>query len=306
MASAVYADGPLVAKFQSQEETATGDRGIARQLSDGRNSTVAVNSEGNGEKELPLDDELLEKHRILFTSGLEDTKDQNDGRTDSPDRVEAESSTWAAGRAFDPSTMNRRCEACREEVKFFDIARLPCRHELCRTCLGELFEASMVDESLFPPRCCRQRIIMSNVRMFLEPELVRSFQEKRVELETPNRTYCHSPRCSIFIHPCHIDNDEATCPECDLTTCTICKGEAHEGDCPNDTVLQQVLDIARENGWQRCYNCSRVVELNYGCNHMTLVASPSTNFADILTPCQLSLRSSILLRMWTTLEELCM
>lgn len=281
MASAVYADGPLVAEIQSQEETATGDRGIA--LNDAQASSDVV--EGNVEEEPPLDDELLEKLRVLYISGLEDLKDQNDQKKDSLDEAEAESSTCAARRAFDSSTMDRRCEACREEVKFFDIARLPCRHEFCRTCLGELYEASMTDESLFPPRCCRQRIIMTNVRMFLKPELVRDFEEKRVEFETANRTYCHSARCSIFIHPRLISDDEATCPKCGLATCTICKGEAHEGDCPKDTDLQHVLDIARENGWQRCYSCWSVVELDHGCNHMTLVASPSTRIGDILTHC---------------------
>jgi hypothetical protein len=32
-----------------------------------------------------------------------------------------------------------------------------------------------------------------------------------------------------------------------------------------------VLEAARENGWQRCNNCRRLVELDMGCNHMTFV-----------------------------------
>lgn len=302
MASAVYADGPLVAQIQSQEETAAGDRDVASQLTQGVNPT----GDAGSEEGQVIDDELLEKLRIFYISGCDDVADQNDGKAVSRNGVEAESSASAAGRASDSSTMNRRCEACRDEVKFFDIARTPCGHEFCRECLGELFEASMTDETLFPPRCCRQRIIMANVRMFLKPELVRSFEEKRVEFETPNRTYCHSPRCSMFIHPCNIEDDVATCPECHLTTCTTCKGPAHEGDCPNDTLLQQVLDTARENGWQRCYNCWRVVELNYGCNHMTFVTHTLQEDLRIyvLITCQLYLRSSILLHLRTTLEEL--
>jgi hypothetical protein len=277
MASAVYADGPLLAQIQSQEDIAAGDRDVARQLSDGANPTNTVDSEGaKGAQQ--IDDELLEKLRVLYVSGWEDVKnDQNETKLETAAEDQAESSVWAAGRAFDSSTMNRRCESCREDVKFFDVARLSCRHEFCRACLEELFKMSMTDESLFPPRCCRQPIIMANVRIFLRPELVRNFEKKRVEFETSGRTYCHSPRCSAFIDSSNIDGEVATCPECSLATCTICKEASHDGDCPKDTSLQQVLDTAGEHGWQRCYNCWRVVELSYGCNHMTFVMVPLIN-----------------------------
>ncbi|KAI4252545.1 MAG: hypothetical protein LQ352_004239 [Teloschistes flavicans] len=32
---------------------------------------------------------------------------------------------------------------------------------------------------------------------------------------------------------------------------------------------QQFIEIAKKEGWQRCYNCSATVELKEGCNHMT-------------------------------------
>jgi hypothetical protein len=55
----------------------------------------------------------------------------------------------------------------------------------------------------------------------------------------------------------------------------VCKAN-HTGDCPEDVGLQQVLDAAQEYGWQRCYNCRRVVELDIGCNHITSVLLPSS------------------------------
>jgi hypothetical protein len=33
-----------------------------------------------------------------------------------------------------------------------------------------------------------------------------------------------------------------------------------------------VLQTADENGWQRCYSCRRLVELDLGCNHITFVS----------------------------------
>ncbi|KAJ5582135.1 IBR domain containing protein, partial [Penicillium sp. DV-2018c] len=162
-----------------------------------------------------------------------------------------------------------RCIACGEDAEFVNVVRAPCRHEYCRTCLEDLFKASMTDESLFPPRCCKQPIVLSIARIFLKSELVQQYKKKKREYETPNRTYCYSAGCSAFIEMSNIEGEVATCSECGRTTCTSCKGRAHMGDCPNDTSMQLLLDAARENGWQRCYSCWRMVELDHGCNHMT-------------------------------------
>lgn len=54
-------------------------------------------------------------------------------------------------------------------------------------------------------------------------------------------------------------------------TCVICKANAHTGDCPKDTALQLLFNVADHNDWQRCHACRRLVELDIGCNHMTYV-----------------------------------
>ena len=180
-----------------------------------------------------------------------------------------ESSSFAATRKAKPGNRRRICETCREPKMFFDLARAPCRHEYCRDCLREHFEMSIRDDSLFPPRCCRSRIPVQAVRMFLTSDLVKSFEEKRFEFETPNKTYCRIPTCSKFIPPQPSSGDNGVCPNCSETTCTICKGAPHQGDCPQDAALQQVLATATAQGWQRCNSCRRVVELYIGCNHIT-------------------------------------
>ncbi len=149
----------------------------------------------------------------------------------------------------------RRCTACQDFVEYFKIARAPCTHEYCEDCLRNLFESSMTDESLFPPRCCKQSIPVETVSIFLTSELVRQYEQKKIEFETTNRTHCSSSRCSTFLAINNINGDLGTCPDCGIVTCTICKGAAHEGDCPADVDLQMVLATAAENGWQRCYSC---------------------------------------------------
>lgn len=272
-ATAVQADGSIVANNQLDEETANRDRELALHWTeDGGPRTPRKARSNPRSKPEPahIDDETLRRLQILYVSGPED--DYVESGMEATETATAESSTWAAQRSSKPTRMHR-CIACREESEFANIIRAPCRHEYCRTCVEDLFKASMTDESLFPPRCCQQPITMNIARKFLKSDLVHQYEKKKIEHETPNKTYCSSAKCSAFIEPCHIHNEIARCPDCRSTTCTICKERAHTGDCPADTALQQLLDTARENGWQRCYSCYRVVELDIGCNHMTLVHS---------------------------------
>lgn len=44
--------------------------------------------------------------------------------------------------------------------------------------------------------------------------------------------------------------------------------QEHTGDCLNDPATQQLLAVAQENGWQRCYSYWRMGELEIGCNHI--------------------------------------
>lgn len=165
----------------------------------------------------------------------------------------------------------RSCAICFEKIEFRDLARMPCSHEYCRGCLRELFETVLVDETLYPPRCCAQRIPETEMQIqsFLGGDLLGKFLARKLEMETPNRTYCHRPDCSAFIPPQGIKCDNGTCPKCRSRTCCICKGASHQGSyCPQDESVQDLLRMASEEGWKRCFRCGRMVELSYGCNHI--------------------------------------
>jgi hypothetical protein len=161
----------------------------------------------------------------------------------------------------------------------------------------DLARLSLQDESLFPPKCCRQTIHVEQGRWF-SPQLGGQFRAKILEFNTPNRTYCSEPSCSTFIPPVFIDGDMATCPRCFRRTCIHCKGLHHIGVCPSDTASQQVLQLADQNVWQQCYSCYRVVELKTGCNHMSecQYSSMSCGITDLYQ--SLSLRNPILLPLW--------
>ncbi|KAI1653657.1 hypothetical protein F4813DRAFT_373643 [Daldinia decipiens] len=160
------------------------------------------------------------------------------------------------------------CLSCHEMIAVKDLAEAPCRHTYCRGCLERIFRHAMTDEAFFPPRCCRQPIPVDPNQLFLPVDLVWDFREKEVEFSTPNRTYCHQSTCSAFIkHDAYVGN-VATCSKCQSTTCVTCKGPSHDGNCPPNEGLQEVLQLARDEGWQRCPNCLSMIELNAGCNHI--------------------------------------
>ncbi|CZR55113.1 uncharacterized protein PAC_04999 [Phialocephala subalpina] len=185
----------------------------------------------------------------------------------------AESSGQAATRQA-IKIDKRECIICLDIVVFFEVAKLPCGHECCRSCLVDMFTSSLVDESRYPPKCCDGiPPDAKEVRLFLSADIIKEFEEKKIEWETKDRTYCSNLECGKFIRLENITHGLATCPTCKTVTCTLCGEGAHDTGCPKDEALQQVLQLMEEKGWRRCYSCKAGVELNFGCNHITFVHS---------------------------------
>ncbi|RYP17646.1 hypothetical protein DL767_009972 [Monosporascus sp. MG133] len=285
---AIRADSDALARLRDDERRAQSDHDFSIALSNGQ--VVPADAQPHDVPQaLGDEDDFLDKLSCIYVTGIgdEDIDSGDDEQTATTgQKQQPESSAWAASRRPPPPARSRprqqqkrNCEACGERKHFAELARAPCRHEYCRGCLSRLFEGATVDETLFPPRCCRQPIPLHQNLVFLDADVAQRFRRKAVEFSTPNRTYCHNGRCRAFGPPARYvrdDGDEggtavaACCGECGARTCTECKAAAHGGgDCPNDVQLQQVIQLAREQGWQRCQNCWGMVELNMGCNHMT-------------------------------------
>ncbi|KUI59686.1 hypothetical protein VP1G_06874 [Cytospora mali] len=219
IARAVHRDGNIITELKAQEDQAAADRILALRSQDG-NIPSSRNNDGEthgskGEAN-DVDDELLEKMKALYIFGPKDYNDP-DAELDHP-----ESLAWAASRARSgkrsKETAKRQCVSCLDHFEFYDVTRAPCSHEYCRGCLNELFTRSLTDESLFPPRCCGQAIPVQANRFFLSSKLVGEYQAKKLEMDTPNRTYCHQPSCSKFIPPQFIGDDVGTCVRCKAKT----------------------------------------------------------------------------------------
>ncbi|KAL8776440.1 MAG: hypothetical protein Q9213_008274 [Squamulea squamosa] len=163
------------------------------------------------------------------------------------------------------------CIVCQDRFQQRKLLHLACGHDYCHECMVALFNNAMKDESLFPPRCRKQVVPLAMVQRHFAPGFSKTFRKRQVEMNTPNRTYCCTKSCSVFIEPSNIEGDKATCPDCKIQTCIICKGCAHQGDCPEDPAMISLMATAAQEGYKQCPSCRLLVELTFGCNHMTYV-----------------------------------
>jgi hypothetical protein len=168
-----------------------------------------------------------------------------------------------------------QCDSCREEFRVDQLYRSACSHTYCESCLEAFIRTAMADESKFPPRCCKQELELS-----IPPQIAKEYSAKLDEFGTPigRRVYCQQRTCSKFIPQHWIVGDIALCYNCGKKTCAICKAAPHgDADCPLDAPMLSLLALAYKNGYQRCYNCRRLVELNCGCNKISEVMSHTSH-----------------------------
>ncbi|KAL8947125.1 MAG: hypothetical protein Q9222_006561 [Ikaeria aurantiellina] len=132
-----------------------------------------------------------------------------------------------------------------------------------------------------PPKCCTSDYIpLKHVEKLLDVKFKMKWNRKYQEYTTKNRLYCPARRCGEWIKPADIKIDTSgghhtgrkygRCKRCNTRVCVACNGRWHASRiCPKDDATKQFIEIAKKEGWQRCYNCSATVELKEGCNHMT-------------------------------------
>lgn len=185
------------------------------------------------------------------------------GTSHLPDTLDASQDSEQA-----TAEISRSCDSCLEQRQILLVNS--CDHAYCYDCVRELCLGAIRDEELYPPRCCAQPFPPPTANQVLDHHELEAFTQKESEHTAENRMYCAEPGCSTFIPQSAIQSDAGTCPECQKETHLPCRSLSHPGvDCPLDTTLQTVLSMASAQGWQRCYNCRAMVELNVGCNHIS-------------------------------------
>ncbi|KAF8841104.1 hypothetical protein BDN67DRAFT_967585, partial [Paxillus ammoniavirescens] len=202
------------------------------------------------------------------------------GWTATDEQPTAEAAPSIDEAAPTPPAVNRptgqTCVICQDPI-FGSEIRAPCGHYYDIACVTNLFQSATRDETLYPPRCCRQNIPVAQVRPHLSQALITEFQQKSEEFSTLKRVFCSSPTCSRFLGPVteglFIGRVyDCPAPTCTRRTCGSCRGEYSKvvpHVCRPDADAAQVLTLGRTAGWSRCPGCSQMIELNVGCFHMT-------------------------------------
>ncbi|KAG9311554.1 hypothetical protein JVU11DRAFT_7759 [Chiua virens] len=149
------------------------------------------------------------------------------------------------------------CVICQDPIRGAEI-RAPCGHYYDIECITDLFQSATRDETLYPPRCCRQNIPL------LKFDLTSRKRSSRWSSKNRPRPLSEGA-FSSKIYTC-------PAPGCGKQTCGKCRVQ-HSGDwthvCRPDADATQVLELSRASGWARCPGCSQMIELHIGCFHMT-------------------------------------
>ena len=148
--------------------------------------------------------------------------------------------------------------------------QLSCGCYYCGPCLRRCIRTGLRNEGNFPPSCCNQRLTEDDIRWTDRPDLLQLYEQAAREWDSPvaERVYCARPECRAFI--AERQGDEARCGECGERTCVGCRQRTHPGlPCREDEEEERLMDMMDEYGWASCNRCRRIVELQYGCNHIT-------------------------------------
>lgn len=264
IALAVDTDADAIAELAAPEEQAQDDRDFAMHLSG------FIDDDDDGNKAGPSTSYSAAVPRWLTTTAastrvIDETEDTN-----STGIEVLHNYTGRQANAFEKLSQEFDCSVCFETFHAPSVVSLECGDRYCLGCLKDLFVRATRDETLFPPRCCRQPIAVTVVANELTRAELNAFKLAEMEFSTSDRTYCSNLACASFILPPDVMADKAFCTQCGSETCAICKGEFHKDtDCSYDPALHGTLALAVQENWQRCYACRQLVELDVGCNHMT-------------------------------------
>jgi len=125
-----------------------------------------------------------------------------------------------------------------------------------------------------PPKCCGIEIDTTIAKNLLPHPTFKKFERTLLEITATDPAYCPNRSCSVFLF---LDTIKAigenrfSCPSCGTVVCTACT-RRHEGSrhrCRLSSDAQVAKEIKDLHGYQQCYRCRSVVELDFGCNHIS-------------------------------------
>lgn len=161
------------------------------------------------------------------------------------------------------------CTACQEECRPESFIAA-CQDTYCNDCLVSYVNSALEPGGTFPPICCDRPLTLQLLETYIPSELLYRYQAKQASIKEACSLICAEPGCCLIIEEKDIDEDVGHCLTCKRYTCRKCRNAQHRGKaCPTDAEQEKVFILAKEKGWQPCYQCNNMIERNFGCNHMT-------------------------------------
>ena len=184
--------------------------------------------------------------------------------------------TAASTTAIGSSPAAAACASCSDQLALEELVKISCDHQYCKDCFGHFMEASLATHDGFPPKCCKIPIAFVTVAKNVSTAIFSRYSARQTEIKNATAVYCGNQECGVKIKKDKINGLRATCVTCERDTCTQCRDTfpqrvhgRHVGHvCKKDKAREQVLALAKEEGWQTCYQCGNMVALNFGCHHM--------------------------------------
>jgi E3 ubiquitin-protein ligase RNF144 len=153
------------------------------------------------------------------------------------------------------------------------LLKVPCGHDFCFPCSRRMATTALDNLELFPARCCTREIPPKSIVAAMSSRNRKRYMYRWEEHKTSpiERLYCPRASCGQWI-PFRSPGSRLghiVCPYCRAKICPNCRDFHHFGwSCSHSPEIRAVLELARENNWQRCSNCLYLVEKVDGCNHI--------------------------------------
>ncbi|RKP10774.1 hypothetical protein THASP1DRAFT_27429 [Thamnocephalis sphaerospora] len=164
---------------------------------------------------------------------------------------------------------------------------LACNHGYCIVCFTQFLNGKVqAPGNCHPVQCpadgCNFTVTDSTAQKYLSASRMELWQEKKIESDPKKMVYCPNKRCSaavsLFLPSGRRKKSPTLCQRCTTSICVECRVAFHNGyTCAEYAKIQaakgdedeQVLRLAGVKKWRRCPECHTLVELYYGCNHIT-------------------------------------
>ncbi|XP_010514883.1 PREDICTED: E3 ubiquitin-protein ligase arih1-like [Camelina sativa] len=202
---------------------------------------------------------------------------------------------WPEEASTGKTFFKETCVICYEGItvdKMFSVDG--CFHRFCFSCMKQHVEVKLLggQTASCPSEGCKSEVKIECCANFLDPKLVDVMIQRKKEgsISVTDKVYCPYPKCSELMVKSELleytkqyfvgaENSKARkCMKCLKFFCTQCKvpwhydlscsefGKTKGYQNAGDGMLKS---LAQSKRWRQCIKCNNMVELAWGCYHIT-------------------------------------